>query len=293
MYDICIIGHVTRDTTITPKHTLHIPGGTAFYMAGALRHLPPKVRTLVVTKTAEADKDAVEKFNSETTDIDIQWLPSRHTVEFENKYAENLNHRTQRVTAKADAFTKDDIKNVSAKVFHLGSLLADDYENGCMEELRKKGKVSIDIQGFLREVSADGSVVPVAPHRCKDILKHTDIVKLNGDETVLLTGTYDMTAAATWLHEQGPEEVIITLGDEGSIISAGGHDFHIPAYKPRNTADVTGCGDTYSAGYLWCRAQKATYKEAGEFAAAMCTLKIENDGPFSNSIDDVRTIMSK
>ena len=26
-------------------------------------------------------------------------------------------------------------------------------------------------------------------------------------------------------------------------------------YEPKEIVDATGCGDTYSAGYLWCRAQ--------------------------------------
>ena len=55
--------------------------------------------------------------------------------------------------------------------------------------------------------------------------------------------------------------------------------------------DATGCGDTYSAGYLYCRSQGMSCKESGKFAAAMCTLKLEQHGPFSRTIDDVRSVM--
>ena len=55
--------------------------------------------------------------------------------------------------------------------------------------------------------------------------------------------------------------------------------------------DATGCGDTYSAGYLYKRLQGANPVEAGKFAAAMCTIKLEHNGPFNRTIQDVERIM--
>jgi sugar/nucleoside kinase (ribokinase family) len=55
--------------------------------------------------------------------------------------------------------------------------------------------------------------------------------------------------------------------------------------------DATGCGDTYSTGYLYCRSQGMGYEESGKFAAAMCTLKLEHSGPFDRTIKDIRKII--
>ena len=67
-----------------------------------------------------------------------------------------------------------------------------------------------------------------------------------------------------------------------------GKDFHlIPAYKPTETVDATGCGDTYMTGYLYCRAKNKSIEEAGRFAAAISTLKIEAMGPFSGTKADI------
>jgi sugar/nucleoside kinase (ribokinase family) len=63
-----------------------------------------------------------------------------------------------------------------------------------------------------------------------------------------------------------------------------GKDFYrIPAYKPGEVVDATGCGDTYTIGYLYQRVSGAGIEEAGRFAAAMSTLKIEKSGPFNGS----------
>ena len=74
---------------------------------------------------------------------------------------------------------------------------------------------------------------------------------------------------------------MITLGSLGSIIYAEGTFLKIPAYPPKDIVDATGCGDTYATGYLYMRNKGASYEEAGCFAAAMSTLKLEASGPFS------------
>lgn len=62
---------------------------------------------------------------------------------------------------------------------------------------------------------------------------------------------------------------------------------YIPAYKPGQVVDATGCGDTYTIGYLYQRVSGASIEEAGRFAAAMSTLKIEKSGPFCGNKEDV------
>lgn len=97
--------------------------------------------------------------------------------------------------------------------------------------------------------------------------------------------------AAKLIHAWGVTEVIITLGSEGSLVYVDDTFYEIPAYAPHEVVDATGCGDTYSAGYLYKRLQGATPTEAGKFAAAMCTIKLEHNGPFNRTIQDVERIM--
>ena len=83
----------------------------------------------------------------------------------------------------------------------------------------------------------------------------------------------------------------MTLGRYGSVIYAGGKAYDIPAYKPKKLVDATGCGDTFSTGYLWCRAQGMGIEEAGKFAAAMCSLKLQHSGPFDGTIADIEQLI--
>ena len=60
----------------------------------------------------------------------------------------------------------------------------------------------------------------------------------------------------------------------------------------RDRVDATGCGDTYTIGYLYQRVSGVGIEEAGRFAAAMSTLKIEKSGPFNGSKEDVAQCMT-
>ena len=290
MKDICCIGHITKDKIVTPHRVVYMAGGTSFYFAYAINQLPNDVSFSLVTSMDPTETEPAEKMRQ--AGIDVTLNASRNTVFFENIYGENQNERKQRVLAKADPFTIEQLEHVDAKVYHLGSLLSDDFSNEVVEYLAKKGKVSIDVQGYLREVR-DEKVYPIDWKDKLTVLKNTYYLKVNEIEMETITGLKDAHEAAKLLHSWGVTEVIITLGSEGSLIYVDDTFYEIPAYAPHEVVDATGCGDTYSAGYLYQRTLGATPTEAGKFAAAMCTIKLEHNGPFNRSIDDIHEIISK
>ena len=289
MKDICCIGHITKDKIVTPNRTVYMAGGTSFYFSYAINQLPKDVTFSLVTAMDPTEKEPVEKMLK--AGIDVSMNASRNTVFFENIYGENQNERKQRVLAKADPFTIQQLEHVDAKVFHLGSLLADDFPTEVVEYLSSKGRVSIDVQGYLREVR-DEKVYPIDWKEKLKVLKHTYYLKVNETEMETITGLKDAHEAAKLIHAWGVTEVIITLGSEGSLVYVDDKFYEIPAYPPHEVVDATGCGDTYSAGYLYKRLQGATPTEAGKFAAAMCTIKLEHNGPFNRSIEDVEKIIN-
>lgn len=288
MNDICSIGHITRDKIITPKNTVSMAGGTSYYMSCGISRLPRKISYQLVTKVGQGQMGEVEKLRQ--AGVDTICYPSRHTVYFENKYGEDSNSRTQRVLAKADPFTVEEMQPLEARIFHLGSLLADDFSPEVVNYLATKGLVSIDVQGYLREVVGE-DVRAIPWKNQEEILAATSILKLNEHEMEVIAGSADPRTVARELAAQGVKEVVITLGSYGSLIYANNRFYEIPAYKPHQVVDATGCGDTYSTGYLYCRLQGMDYDEAGRFAAAMCTLKLEHNGAFDGTIEDIRRII--
>lgn len=265
-----------------------MPGGTSYYFSHGISHLNDWKNYKLVTSLAPSEYSSVDELTGKGLNVEI--IPSKKTVYFENSYGINQNNRTQRVLAKADPFTVEKIQHIEAKIFHLGSLLSDDFFLDVIKYLSKKGILSVDAQGYLREVRGE-NVYPIDWCEKKEALKYVHILKVNEHEAKVLTGLDDYQAAARQLAEWGVKEVLLTLGSEGSIIYAENSFYYIPAYPPKEVVDATGCGDTYMLGYLYMRNKGVSYEEAGCFAAALSTVKLEKSGPFSGTEEDAWKII--
>jgi sugar/nucleoside kinase (ribokinase family) len=288
MYDICCIGHITLDKVVTPQAERFMAGGTSFYFSNAIHNMD--VQYVLVTSLGESEMHFVADLRK--MGIKVNATPCEHTVYFENIYSHNQDHRTQRVLQTADPFTVEQLKNINASIFHLGPLLANDIPLDLIKLLATKGKVCLDVQGYLRKVE-NKKVCPIDWKDKKEALQYIHILKANELEMEVLTGHKDVHKAALLLNEWGVKEVVITLGRLGSVIYADGIFYDIPAYIPASITDATGCGDTYMAGYLYQRIKGSNIQEAGEFGAAMASLKIAAAGPFTGSEDDVLALLEK
>lgn len=284
-YDICCVGHLTLDKIVTPKETVYMSGGASFYFSNAVSNLDSNY--ILVAGLAQSEMKAVEALRAKGLTVDVMICENSHY--FENIYGENQDNRTQRVLAKADPFTIDVMGDIHANYFHIGALMADDFSVDFVKELSKRGRISIDCQGYLREVR--GTEVHAVDWTDKlDVLKYVDVLKANEMEMKVLTGTTDVYEAGRMLYKWGVKEVLLTLGSMGSVLYDGKDFTMVPAYHA-DVVDATGCGDTYMAGYLYKRAKGASMEEAAKFAAGVATIKIEAFGPFTGTEADVQTIM--
>lgn len=179
----------------------------------------------------------------------------------------------------------------SRPIFLLGSLLADDFPLSLIRELHALGTIVVDVQGYLREVVGEEVHATDWPEKV-EALRYVDILKTNEHEMEVLTGHANPLLAARQLAAWGVKEVLLTMGDKGSIIYSEGEAVQIPAYKPEPLVDATGCGDTYTTAYLLRRAQGASLYDAGCFAAATATLKLQHSGPFQSTPAAVLSLIS-
>jgi sugar/nucleoside kinase (ribokinase family) len=286
MYDICCIGHITSDKVVTTTSTLHMPGGTAFYFSNAICKLD--TRYILVTKLGATEMGYADALRGQG--IEVIAGDSGHTVNFENIYAENRDERMQNVLQTADPFTVEQLQHINARVFHLGPLLADDIPIELIRALAAKGRVSLDVQGYLRKV-VNHKVYPTDWPQKKEALQYVNIVKADEAELHALTSRANPREGAKLLADWGVQEAVITNGSRGSFIYSDGIFYTIPAYRPKITVDATGCGDTYMAGYLYRRMKGEGIQESGEFAAAMASLKMESPGPFTGTEDEVMQVL--
>ncbi|MFQ5660182.1 MAG: carbohydrate kinase family protein [Gammaproteobacteria bacterium] len=79
--------------------------------------------------------------------------------------------------------------------------------------------------------------------------------------------------------------LIITRGAGGSVIYEKDKRHEIPAARPSNIVDPTGCGDAYRAGLLYGLMNGMDWETTGRIASLMGALKIENHGTQNHRFD--------
>jgi len=280
MFDVCVVGHVTKDLVKIGTRQREMPGGTAYYLPLAIRSLGMNVS--VVTKISKDDEALLDRLKQEKIPIFLRESP--RTTTFINIYSGGLDNRQQRVIDVALPFTVEDVEGIESRIFHLGPLTKGDISLDIVRSLSARSRISLDAQGFLRDIEEGGEKpgkVKLTDWEEKEkALPLVSILKTDEEEAQVLSQEEDLRKMALRLSGYGPEEIIITRGSRGSLIYSKGKFYSIPSFPPRRLLDPTGCGDTYMAGYLFLRQNTNSLREVGEFAARTASAKLENYGPF-------------
>ncbi|MBK8741686.1 MAG: carbohydrate kinase family protein [Betaproteobacteria bacterium] len=79
--------------------------------------------------------------------------------------------------------------------------------------------------------------------------------------------------------------MIVTLGADGSRIVAGEEAYEIPAVRPKDVVDPTGCGDAYRAGLLYGIAHGWDWLRTGRLASLLGSIKVEHRGGQNHHFD--------
>ena len=228
-YDLMLIGPATRDVNIdyTGKSVDEI-GGAVFFCAAAAKAANAKV--CVSVKIHPEDSDILDAFTLPREDVFL--LPSAHTTLMRNTYfTADRERRKAECLQQSDAITPAQIPEVDCGLYHLAGLLYGDFPNELIVSLSQRGKVSADIQGFLRH-NEDGTM---NFHDWKDKLEYLpyfDFLKADAAEAEILTGTDDRRAAAKMLYDWGAKEILISHNSE--MLVYDGSDYYTCPVKARN-----------------------------------------------------------
>jgi sugar/nucleoside kinase (ribokinase family) len=117
-----------------------------------------------------------------------------------------------------------------------------------------------------------GGMKEVAIEEVKSWLPLMDVILLNEEEAIYLSGASDIEVALDYLLTQC-QTVVIKRGSHGAIgKSRGGESVSVPAI-PTTVVDTTGAGDSFAAGFISYFATKkdlARALMAGAEVAAHC-----------------------
>jgi len=280
-YDVIILGHFAKDKLIIDGEEKDALGGAVYYGAMALSKL--NYSAAVITLLSKDDffyldilrKDGIEVFPYE----------AEVTSGIKNTYfGENHDKRVCEPIAFAGEFKAEHIPEITTKVFHIGPIMAGEVSINLIEHITSQfERVSLDLQGVLRVRDGKKLIFVDWPDKVRGLKKiHT--VKADSVESEVITGEKDIAKAARIIAEWGPREVVITHKD-GLLVYAEGEVYEAP-FTPRSIKGRTGRGDTLMVSYL-ARRLKASPEESCRFAAAVTSMKLEKEGPFDRTLQEV------
>ncbi|MDK2896014.1 MAG: hypothetical protein PWP04_134 [Candidatus Atribacteria bacterium] len=285
VYDIAFIGHYTKDIIISPSGKRIVDGGAFNY--GSHVAIRMGLRVATITSLAPGDSRVIDKL--EDLGVEVFLIPSKRSTCLTIEYpTNNVDERILLITSFAEPFSPSDVKDISAKAFVIGTSVRDEVSPKVIEEIRKKDTfISADVQGFMR-VNRGGRLVYEKWPEKEYILAHIDVLKADAIEAEALTGEKDIKIAAKKLSALGPDEILIT--HKNGVLLYVNNNYYEAKFYPEKLVGRSGRGDTCIAAYM---AQRLTVSppEALLWAAAVTSLKMENEGPFQKSLSEVEELL--
>mgnify|MGYP000371381436 CR=1 FL=1 len=276
--DVVMIGHFARDKLVYRGEERMSSGGSVYYGAIALRRIGLSVA--VITRLRAEDFPYLDELREEGVVVFAQ--PAEQTSGIENIYiTEDMDRRICKPLGFAGPFRAEDIPDIAAKVFLVGPIIAGEVDLALVRNLAARGRVALDVQGFVRVREGDDLVFRDWPQK-EEGLAYVHTLKVDSAEAEVLTGKSDPVVAVRELAAYGPREIVLTHAS-GVLVHAEGREYQAP-FTPRELKGRTGRGDTCFACYVGKRLT-ASPEEACRFAAAVTTLKLEKPGPFRGTLE--------
>jgi sugar/nucleoside kinase (ribokinase family) len=185
-YDIAVIGNYTKDTIVSGEGTRMVDGGGFNY--GAVAAAKTGLRVAAVTRLAKEDFYVVDALEAAGVDVFPTATPRSTHMRLEYRTS-NVDERVLSVTQHAGAYTADQFRDLSARVFLINASTRGEVPLDVIAYLRNKAPLlAADVQAFVRVIATDGTLVCESWPERDEVLSMMDVLKADSKEAELLTG---------------------------------------------------------------------------------------------------------
>jgi sugar/nucleoside kinase (ribokinase family) len=286
--DITILGHLAKDIIEVDGISRESIGGAVYYGGIAGSHMGLKIS--IITLLKKEDYPILEIFKKKG--ITYFAYPSKETSGLRNIYSsKNIEFRDYKLLGFAGLFKKENIPDINPKIFVIGPIMEGEINIELLNILYKRyrGKLALDIQGFIR-VRENSNVFykDLLEEEKEIILSKVDYLKVDQKEANILTKRKNINDALIELRTYGPQEILATH-QKGITVNALDEIYFFP-WKNKTIMGRTGRGDTAFISYLGSRISKNP-EESLKFSTALTSLKMESPGPFGLTLFEIENFI--
>lgn len=148
---------------------------------------------------------------------------------------------------------------------------------GVLDQLSAPRLVAADTMNYWIERTPDALM---------EVLPRIDVLLVNDEEAMQLSGRTDLETASEWIRGHGTRAVVVKQGARGATLFADGWSASCPAHEVGALVDPTGAGDAFAGGFMgWlagrgsCDAPagptRSDLRQALAYGSAMGSLAVE------------------
>ena len=241
---LVVVGSVAVDWVITPhaERQDSVGGAAVFFSMAAAPHARVQLVGVIghdFPQTALADLEAAG--------VDLEGLERSDglTFRWKGRYHENMNSRDTLET-HLNVF-----ENFSPKLpasyresdfLFLANILPSLQLDVLQQMARRPKLVGLDTMNLWIDIAHD---------RLLEVLARVDILAINEEEALQLTGETNLVRAATQIRALGPKTLVIKRGEYGALCFGPDDScFAAPALPLDDVIDPTGAGDSFAGGFM-------------------------------------------
>ena len=241
---LVIVGTMAFDEIITPTaESGKILGGAATYIGLAAAYADADIAAVSVVGE-DFPEEHLSLLTNRGIDISgVEQVMGGKSFYWKGKYHTNMNKRDTldtQLNVLADFNPTVPKKYRDASVVMLGNL-DPKVQRKVLDQLTPNPSrtVLLDTMNFWMGLELAALL---------DVIKEVDVITINDEEAMQLSGQTNLVLAAKAIHKMGPEFVIIKKGEHGALLFYKDQPFFAPALPLENVVDPTGAGDSFAGG---------------------------------------------
>jgi len=288
-----IVGTVAYDEIETVKgNSGKVLGGAGTYIALSCSHFKSNSSVISVVG-GDFEKKYLALLESKGVDISaIEIIKNGKTFYWKGKYHKDWNKRDTLATelnvlADFNPKVPEDFKRPDVLI--LGNLHPI-VQRAVLNQLSKKPTLIIlDTMNFWMDTALEDLT---------KIIKRVNVVVINDEEAMQLSGKETLFSAAEEILKLGPKYVVIKKGEHGAMLFGEDQFFISPAYPVKNVVDPTGAGDSFAGGLGGYLSEKSelsfeNLKKGIVYGTIMASFCVESFGTRSMEMIKKEQIVSR
>ena len=245
-----IVGTVAYDEIETPTDSSgKILGGAGTYigLSASIFNINPSIVSVVGGDFEQKYLDLLISKGIDVSSIEV--VSKGKTFYWKGKYHKDWNKRdtlNTQLNVLADfnpTLNKDEKESEIVVLGNLHPLV----QSTVLNQIESKNRcVILDTMNFWMDNALE---------ELHNVISRVDIIIINDEEALQLSGKDTLFAAAQEIMSYGPAHIVIKKGEHGAMLFGKTEFFTVPAYPVHKVKDPTGAGDCFAGGFAGFLAQ--------------------------------------